>query len=123
MNNHKLTKAEALQLVASVVDDEASDKEREAFFNFIANDEGVWRKYKSLKNLKGFISKRYSRACAPESLKNKVRSYIRNAGNADGQADKSAPIYDIPTGGPSRHNNDRKIQLPIREFSSPKYLG
>lgn len=102
MTNDKLTKADALKLIASVIDNEAGEEEREAFFNFIDNDDEVRRKYKSLKNLKAFIAKQCPRACAPESLKSKIRSYIRSAGNDDRQTGTKAPIYDIPTGGPSR---------------------
>ncbi|HEX6981476.1 MAG TPA: hypothetical protein VF181_01840 [Balneolaceae bacterium] len=123
MNNDELTKAEALKLITSVVDDEVSEKKREAFFSFITKDDEVRRKYESLKKLKALLYNRYPRACAPQSLKNKIRNYIRNGGDSDYQTGPNAPVYDIPAGGPSRQTTDRKTRLPIREFSSPKYLG
>jgi hypothetical protein len=122
MNNDELTKAEALKLISSVLDDEVNEKEREAFFNFIIHNDEVRRKYESFKNLKALLKNRYRRTQAPQSLKIKVANYIKNSKSSH-HLGFEAPVYDMPTGGPSRQAAGGKSPLPIPEFSSPKYLG
>lgn len=104
MNKTELTKVEALKLVTSVVDNEASESERNAFFNFIETDESVHRLYESMQKVKCLIRYRCPSAKAPESLRRKVANVIKTLNDKDA----GSTYYDAPSHGPSQYRKDQK---------------
>jgi len=103
MGKQELTKVEALKLIAPVVDDEATDKERKAFMDFIDKHDDVRNKYESMKTLKSVISSRAQRVKAPDSLQEFARQVGRKHKT---ESKEDAPIYDLPIDGPA--NQDKQ---------------
>lgn len=68
----KFTKKKALEILPAVVDNEASDAEREAFFEFISTNKEVREQYKDALLVKQIIAKRLKKVEAPAHLKNKI---------------------------------------------------
>lgn len=89
----KLTKSQALELITPVVDNEASAEEREAFLEYIANDEEVRQEYQAMKALKSVVRSRCPSAKAPDSLKTFLSSVCDSVSS---KAD-APPIYDMPS--------------------------
>lgn len=74
----KLTRKQALELIPLVVDGEASEHDRIAFFNYIQDDKKVKNKYESLLYLKQLIKTKYSREKTPDHLKEKIAGIIED---------------------------------------------
>ena len=74
----KLTKKEAIELMPSVVDNEASEDEKVAFFKYIQDDPEVKKKYESLLFIKQLLKTKYSPKKAPDSLKQKVSDMLED---------------------------------------------
>lgn len=98
MGKNDLTKKEALDLIAPVVDDEASDAERKAFMEYIAQDEEVRQEYESIKRVKLLVRSRCPSVSAPDSLKEYVRTISHQEASLN---NVDIPIYDMPGGGPA----------------------
>lgn len=103
MSNNQLSKTQALKLLTPVVDGEASEAERKAFMDFIAQNKDVRNRFKSVKNLKRLVSERSPRTKAPASLRNKVQHFINEVEEEDSDSPIDPPIYDIPCNGPGSH--------------------
>jgi hypothetical protein len=67
-----LTRKQALSILSAVVDDEATNAEKRAFFEYIKEHSDVRREYENAKKVKFIISKRCPRKKAPEHLKRTV---------------------------------------------------
>ena len=80
MDQSRLTKREALDLITPIVDGEVDDATREAFFNFIKENADVRKQYESEKRIKNLTSSRCPYYKAPDSLKNRVSHLIRKQG-------------------------------------------
>jgi len=89
--DRKLTKTEALELLTPVVDDEVSAEERDAFLEYIADDEEVKYEYESMKRIKSLICNRCPSAKAPDSLKEFLSSYC----SSDASASDTSPAHNI----------------------------
>lgn len=74
----KLTRKKALELIPLIVDGEASEQEKNAFFSYIQTDNKVKKKYESLLFLKQLIKTKYSREKTPDHLRNKITGIIRD---------------------------------------------
>lgn len=72
----KLNKKEAIQLLPLIVDNEASEDEKLAFFKYIQTDQDVKKKYESLLFVKQLLKTKYSRENAPDHLKEKISGII-----------------------------------------------
>ncbi len=72
----KLTKKQALNLIASIIDGEATETESHAFFNYIKKDDTVRKQYESLKIVRELVKKNYKREKAPDHLKTKITELI-----------------------------------------------
>ena len=68
----KLTKKEALRILPAVVDNEATDEERQAFFEFIGTNKEVRDQYKDALLVKQILAKRLKKFTAPSYLKEKI---------------------------------------------------
>ncbi|NBC28176.1 MAG: hypothetical protein GVY08_15035 [Bacteroidetes bacterium] len=73
-----LTKKQALELLPLVIDDEASEPEKVAFFKYIQTDQEVKKKYESLLLVKQLLKTKYSPKKAPEHLKNRISDLIED---------------------------------------------
>lgn len=114
MSKYQISKIQALKLLTPVVDGEASEAERQAFMEFIAQNEDVRNRYHTMKKLKSMVTERCPRAKAPDSLRNRVSNFLREVEEEDPTPKVEPPIYDIPCNGPgsnaaprlSRPNNN-----------------
>ncbi len=75
---HKLTEKEAILILPAVVDNEASQDERDAFFAFIAGNENVRNQYKDALLMKRLLSEKLARKTAPPHLKQAIRDTLQN---------------------------------------------
>lgn len=73
-----LKKKEAIQLLPLIVDNEASEEEKIAFFKYIQTDQQVKKKYESLLFVKQLLKTKYSRDNAPDHLKEKISGIIED---------------------------------------------
>lgn len=121
MKKYQLTKAQALKLITPVVDGEASETEREAFMEFIAENEEVHKKYKAMEKLKSLISSRCSRVKAPRSLQNRVQAFLNEVDDQKSSSNQE-PIYDIPCNGPGSHEVVDPHTVDSSTFSSRSWL-
>lgn len=96
MSEYKLSKREAIDLITPVVDNEVSDEEKKAFFEYIQQDEEVRRKYQTALNIKKLLGDRCPRTKAPDSLRDRVCSIIENLQSQDVEGEEADPIYDKP---------------------------
>lgn len=72
----KLTKKQAIDLIPSIIDGEATESESHAFFDFIEEDESVRKQFESLKIVKELVKKNFKREKAPDHLKNRIVELI-----------------------------------------------
>lgn len=108
--NRKLTKSEALELLAPVVDNEVSAKERDAFLAYIAHDKELKQEYESMKRIKALLGNRCPCATAPDSLKHFLSTYC-SSGTSFSNA---PPIYDI--------SSKKSISQPKQSAPSTPYV-
>ena len=121
MAKHELTKVEALQLLAPVVDNEATDEERKAFMNFIAHNAEVRNKYESMKSLKAVIGSRSPRVEAPASLKQFVKQ-VGQQEDTTANDDDNAPIYDLPIHGPAQQDSEDSSDSSSSQRNSFRFV-
>lgn len=74
----KLTRQKALHLLPLIVDNEASEDEKTAFYRYIQIDEAVRKNYESLQFVKQLIKTKYSPEKAPDHLKKKISEIIED---------------------------------------------
>lgn len=74
----KLNKKEAIRLIPPVVDNEASEEERIAFFKYIQKNEDIKKKYESMLFVKQLLKTKYSRDNAPAHLREKISGIIED---------------------------------------------
>lgn len=74
----KLTKEKALILIPLIVDNEASENDKLAFFRYIQNDDEVRKKYESLIFVKQLLKTKYSPEKAPDHVKKRVLEMIED---------------------------------------------
>jgi len=73
---NRLTKEQALLLLPAVIDDEVTDEERAAFFEYINHDPEVEREYYSTLQVKRLLSEHLPKKPAPEYLKNRIMQQL-----------------------------------------------
>lgn len=73
-----LTKQEARWILSAVVDNEATDEERVAFFNFIKNDPEVEKEYHDAVLIKRALSTSKIQKKAPDHLRKSILATIEN---------------------------------------------
>ena len=71
-----LTRKQALSILSAVVDNEATNAEKRAFFEYIKDHADVRREYENAKKVKLIVSKRFPRKKAPEHLKRTVMKQV-----------------------------------------------
>lgn len=97
MSKRNLTKREALELITPVVDDEVDETVRNAFFEYIEEDEDVRNRYESIKRLKEVVANRCPCARAPSHLRERITDFLVAVGRSEASdADPEEPIYDVP---------------------------
>lgn len=69
---NRLTKYQARLLLPAVVDDEASEEERNAFFEYLKHDPELESEYYSTLKVKKLLTENLSRKSAPEHLRKKI---------------------------------------------------
>lgn len=115
----KLTKKEALSILPAVVDNEASQDEKEAFFAFIAENNEVQRQYKDALLMKRLLSEKLAIKPAPSHLKQAIQDTLRNL-----QTDEMYDIsYDYRIDQPAtdraiRSTNEKKSSSHILRYLS-----
>lgn len=81
---YELTEIEAIQILPAVVDNEASEKEKDAFFAFIAKNELVRSQYEDALLMKKIIAEKLKREPAPSHLKKNIHQTLKKM--ADGES-------------------------------------
>ncbi|MEX0771241.1 MAG: hypothetical protein WD035_10935 [Balneolaceae bacterium] len=72
----QLNRQKALDLLPLVVDDEAHEDDKRAFFKYLELDDELRRKYRSMKRVKEFIRDRTPRVKSPDGLKARIATLI-----------------------------------------------
>jgi len=72
----KLTRKQALNLIPSILDGEATKKESSAFFKHIEHDDVVKKQLESMRFVKQLVKNRFQREKAPDHLKNQISELI-----------------------------------------------
>ena len=68
----KLSKKQALLILPAVVDNEAGEEEKAAFFEFISHNKEVREEYNNALLVKQIVSSKFKKEKAPESLKSRI---------------------------------------------------
>lgn len=104
---HALTEKEALRILPAVIDDEASQKEREAFFAYIAENSVVRNQYKDALLIKKIIAEKCKREPAPLHLKKNIHQTLKELDHRDSTAKKGVdqPTSDQPIITPGKINS------------------
>lgn len=108
MSKKKLTKEEALELVASIVDNEVDEEIRSAFFRYIDTDDDVRKEFESIKRIKTLISTRCPSYKAPQTLKLRIQEFLVGKKKPPKQSGKKTDV-DRPS-QISSSNSDRSHQ-------------
>lgn len=74
----KLTRQKAIHLLPLIIDNEASDNEKTAFYRYIQDDDEVRKEYESMLFVKQLLKTKYSPQKAPEHLRQKVSDLIED---------------------------------------------
>ncbi len=74
----KLDRKSAIQLLPAVIDNEASQEERIAFFAYIKKDEEVRIEYENALYIKNLLNKKLTKKEAPDSLKERILQIIQD---------------------------------------------
>ncbi|HKL14835.1 MAG TPA: hypothetical protein VJ915_04330 [Balneolaceae bacterium] len=124
----QLTKKEAIELMPFVVDNEASEQEKVAFFKYIQTDSEVKKNYESLLFVKQLLKTKYSRENAPEHLKDKITAIIEDMEwekDQDSKVDNSSSYYgkDSTFDGGSYKESTQEKKSPLLKLLKPaRYL-
>ncbi|MGM0460073.1 MAG: hypothetical protein ACQERO_12075 [Bacteroidota bacterium] len=105
----KLNRKQALKLLPLVVDNEATEEQKKAFFNFIQRDAEVKKKYESLLFVKQLLKNKYSRENAPDHLKKKISNIIQDLEwekKQKSKVDNPADNIGSSTPNPQQHDKD-----------------
>jgi len=94
MNRNK-----ALLLIPAIIDGEASESERAAFFNFIENHPDIEEEYQSALYVKQQLKKNLKRHSCPDHLKKNVLSKIEELKRSEQQIDREVGRYTNESSG------------------------
>ncbi|CAN5116568.1 hypothetical protein BH23BAC3_BH23BAC3_09700 [soil metagenome] len=117
----KLTRQKALHLLPLIVDNEASEDEKTAFYRYIQTDEDVRKKYESLIFVKQLLKTKYSPEKAPDHLKNKISEIIEDMKWEQiehSKVDNTSSSVSVKTA--SETERGRSVKKPSPHFSVKK---
>ncbi|REL24110.1 hypothetical protein DYD21_20080 [Rhodohalobacter sp. SW132] len=86
-----MSKQEALEILPLVVDNEATESEKVAFFQYIQQDTEIRKQYESMLFIKQLLKTKYSPDQAPDYLKKKISGMINDL-KSDSDEDKNSDI-------------------------------
>lgn len=117
MYERKLTRKEAFALITSIIDDEADEDTRFAFFEYIEKDREVKEEFESVKRIKTLISTRCPYHKAPETLKVRVQKFLadgKKKPDLDTLAESDELVLDLPShiADSSRSNTGGNVSSP-----------
>jgi len=122
----KLTKEKALHLLPLIIDNVASDTEKDAFFHYLETDPEIKKKYESLLFVKQLLKTKYSKAKAPDHLKKKILESIQDIEWEKGEKSKvdnsSSSIQNYKTGTHKEHFTDQKKSPLFNVMKPARYL-
>lgn len=87
-----LSKNQALRLICDIVDGEASEEEKIAFFEYIKHDSEVEKQFHSTLQIKRLLSEKLPKHPAPDHLKESVLKRLEKELEADQYQDRPARI-------------------------------
>lgn len=90
-----LTKKQALRLLPAVVDDEATDQERAAFFEYLKRDPELEREYYSTLQIKRLLSEHLPKKGAPDYLKDRIMQRIQEEVESEKFNQLKTPLHKI----------------------------
>lgn len=118
---HELTEIEALRILPAVVDNEASQKEKEAFFTFIDKNTFVRNQYNDALLMKKIIAEKCKREPAPAHLKENIYQTLKKLNDSEGTGDAESirrvdqPATDHRIGHPGEN---RSTNFLVRALSA-----
>lgn len=119
----KLSKKQALEILTLIVDNEATEEQKKAFFTFIQKDDDVKKKYESMLFVKQLLKTKYSPEKAPPHLKKKISDMVHdmNWEKTEGsKVDSNLSAVDPKSAKETTDENKRK---PLINFLKPaRYL-
>lgn len=117
---HELTEKEALRILPAVVDNEASQKEREAFFAYIADNTIVRNQYKDALLMKKIIAEKCKREPAPAHLKKNIHRTLKELDDSESIGNEDPLRVDQPTSDQptSRPGENKSTSFLIRVLSA-----
>jgi len=123
----KLSKKQALKLLPLIIDKEASEEARNAFFRYIKTDKEVKKKYDSLLLVKKLLKTKYTPEKAPDHLKNKISELIDDMKWEEqerSRVDNNTGTIDQPLAAAKYDTETYKPQKPILKLLKPiRYLA
>jgi hypothetical protein len=125
----KLNKSEAIKLLSQVVDNEAPEEDKVAFFKYIQTDKEVKKKYESQMFIKKLLKTKYSRKNAPDHLKKKIFVIINDMECENDQEEKvdNTPAYlesaDTFNSNDFRDETSRKSSPLLKLLKPARYLA
>lgn len=94
-----MNRNQALLLIPAIIDGEASESERAAFFDFIENHPDIEEEYESALYVKQQLKKNLKRHSCPDHLKENVLSTIEELKRSDHQTDQEPRAGTSKTSG------------------------
>lgn len=83
----KISRKQALFILPAVVDNEAGEEERAAFFEFISHNDDVREEYENALLIKHIVSSKFKKKKAPESLKKRISESLSKEEAGSGNPD------------------------------------
>lgn len=126
----KLTRQQALDLLPLIVDNEASEDEKSAFFRYAETDSYVKKKYENLLFLKRLLKSKYKRNKAPDHLREKINDLISDLEwerESESKVDNcSSPVQKTSTNITEKKSAKSKgflsFMKPVRYFAAVAVL-
>ena len=112
----KLSKKQALEILTLIVDNEATEEQKKAFFTFIQKDDDVKKKYESMLFVKQLLKTKYSPEKAPEHLRKNVSDIIQDMNwekNEGSKVDSNLSAVDTKSIKKKYGNEKRKPLLNL----------
>lgn len=105
----KLTKKQALNLIPSIIDGEATKTESQAFFNYIKKDDAVRKQFQSLKIVKELVRNNIKKEKAPNHLRTRITELIADM---EWEEKLSSRVDNSPNSIKSVTSNSNKYSSP-----------
>jgi len=123
----KITRQKALYLLPLIVDNEASEEEKNAFFRYIHTDDDVRKKYESLLFIKQLLKTKYTPENAPKHLKENISALIEDLKKEQNEESVEGPaifsVSDKADSQAEQNGKERNSASPDNFKKVSRYLA